>query len=67
MKTFREWYIENYEKELPTSMDGAWFSEHNLPMVVECICCGTTMALPSAYIDRNGYTCCTQCCGAELS
>lgn len=64
MKTFAEWFKENYNEELPTgSINGSWFADHGLPMIVECSCCTTTMALPSAVIDDEGYVFCSTCGG----
>lgn len=34
-------------------------------MIVHCTCCETTMALPHAYIDDEGYTYCTNCKGDD--
>ena len=65
MKTFEQWFKENYDEELPSgSLNGAWFAEHGLPMIVECTCCSTSMALPSALIDNDDYVYCT-CCGGD--
>ena len=61
MKNFYDWArdlnIEVPEKEI----SGAWFYEHRLPMVVRCICCDMTMALPSAWIDEDGDVFCSIC------
>lgn len=63
MKTFEQWFKENYNEEMPTgNINGAWFAERGLPMIVECTCCGTTMALPSAMIDDDDYIFCSNCC-----
>lgn len=67
MKDFKIWLAENRpdvvmpEHEIP----GNWFSENDLPMVVECTCCGMTMALPSAMIDDEGYIYCAGCAGED--
>lgn len=64
MKTFKEWFEETYEEKLPTgTINGQWFFDRNLPMIVECACCTTTMSLPSALIDDEGYTYCSSCGG----
>lgn len=66
MKTFEEWFNENYNEELPTGhINGEWFAEHELPMIVECSCCATTMALPAAMVDEEGYVFCS-CCGGVV-
>ena len=65
MKSFYDYAkqrgIEVPEKEI----SGAWFSQHGFPMVVRCACCEMTMALPSAWIDDEGYTFCTDCAEVE--
>ena len=63
MKTMREWLKENLGIEMPEgNINGSWFAENNLPMIVECSCCGMTMALPSVYVE-NGYIYCGNCKG----
>lgn len=65
MKSFfeyvRERGIDIPEKEIP----GSWFSKHGYPMVVRCSYCEMTMALPSAWIDDEGYTYCADCAGVN--
>ena len=65
MKSFTEYVrdrgIEIPEKEIP----GSWFSRHGYPMVVRCTCCEMTMATPSAWVDDNGYTFCSDCAGVN--
>ena len=64
MKTFEEWFKDNYNEGMPTgTINYAWFLERNLPMIVACECCGMTMVLPSALIDDEGYTVCSSCGG----
>ena len=58
MKSFSEWLKDNGEELPKGNISGTWFVEHGLPMIVECTCCGTTMTLPSAFIDNEGYTSC---------
>ena len=53
---FDELSVEVPEGEIPAS----WFDENDLPMVVECTCCGSTMVL-SAMIDDNGFCFCREC------
>lgn len=63
MKTFEAWFKDNYNEELPTGdINGRWFAEHGLPMIVECSCCGMTMALPSAMVDDDDCVVCSSCC-----
>jgi hypothetical protein len=62
MKNFKEWLMDNYNEELPSStIDSGWFAYHGLPMVVSCYNCVETMALPSAFIDDNNYCYCENC------
>jgi hypothetical protein len=44
-------------------INGEWFAENDLPMVVSCTCCGSTMILPSALIDEEGHCYCSSCAG----
>ena len=59
--------IEEYlEIEFPKGqINGSWFAEHNLPMIVSCTCRGMTMALPSALVDEDEYTYCRSCVGND--
>ena len=68
MKIFHEWYNEqaaadnDAEDRVPSEIiNGTWFAERGLPMVVSCTKCGTTMALPNAYVDDDGHTYCSYC------
>ena len=64
MMTAREWLKVEYGIDMPEgNINGAWFAVNNLPMIVECTCCGSTMALPSAMIDDNDIVYCTACAG----
>lgn len=67
MKSFFEWYKETSGgHEVPKGeINGEWFTERGLPMIVECTCCGATLALPAAYIDDDNYTFCSTCAGEE--
>ena len=57
-----QWLRENCHLELPKgNINGSWFAQHNLPMVVECKCCAMTMALPSGYVDGKGSVYCAEC------
>lgn len=61
MKTMLE-YLKEIEIEVPDGeVDGTWFAEHNLPMIVRCTDCGTTMVLFSAMIDDEGLLYCEGC------
>ena len=64
MKTIRNFLAENDITMPEGTINGAWFAEHDLPMIVSCTCCGMTMALPSAYVDEDGYTYCSGCADA---
>lgn len=68
MITFKEWFEENFSgEELPQGeVNGRWFNEHYLPMIVACTSCGTTMTLFSAIVEaetRNVY--CSSCAGID--
>ena len=66
MQTFAEWLKEQYGINLPKgNINGEWFIENGLPIVVRCSCCGMTMASPSAYVDDDGYTYCVDCGGGD--
>lgn len=61
-RTAEVWIFEEMGVKMPEgSINGAWFAENELPMVVECSCCETTMMLPSAMVDREGYIFCRSC------
>lgn len=63
MKTFYQWYKEVSGKDISEqkTFPGEWFVERGLPMIVECTCCGSTMALPTALIDDDNYLYCSTC------
>ena len=64
MRTVEEWLKKELDIEMPEGkINASWFIEHNLPMIVECSCCGMSMALPSAYVDDNGFIYCGECKG----
>ena len=63
MKTAENYIRENLGIDYPKSgsINGSWFAENGLPMIVECTCCRMTMALPSAMVDENGHIYCSSC------
>lgn len=62
MKTFEQWFRENRRAEVPKgNIDEGWFIERGLHMIVECCCCGMSMALPNAMIDDEGNIYCASC------
>lgn len=63
MKTFYQWYKEVSGKDTSEqkTFSGEWFAERGLPMIVECTCCGSTMTLPTAFIDDDNYLYCSTC------
>lgn len=65
MTTFEKWYEKvSGGHQLPKgNINGEWFVEQGLPMIVGCTCCGSTMALPTAYVDDDDYTYCKECVG----
>ena len=65
MVSFKE-YVEARGIEIPEgNISGEWFSKYGYPMVVRCACCEMTMAIPSAYVDDEGYTYCADCAGVS--
>ena len=66
MKTARKWLKDEFKIEVPHgTVNGSWFLKHNLPMVVECCCCWSTMSLFSAMIDEDGNFYCSSCAGDD--
>lgn len=64
MKKFAEWLKTECNEEMPEgNINGSWFAERGLPMIVSCTCCGMTMALPSAYVDEDNECFCSSCAG----
>lgn len=64
LRTAKNFIKEEMGIELPEgTINGSWFDEHNLPVIVRCTCCGTTMVLPSAMVDEDGTTYCSSCAG----
>ena len=62
LRTAKTYIFEEMGIEMPEGeINGSWFAENHLPMVVSCTCCGMTMALPSAMIDDNGEIFCHSC------
>ena len=61
-KNFKSWAKEHSLKFPETdTVNGQWFADNDLPMIVHCTCCGSTMALPSAYLDEDDYIYCGSC------
>lgn len=61
MVSFKQ-YVESRGIEIPEgNIPGEWFAKHGYPMVVRCTCCDMTMAIPSAWIDEEGYVYCGDC------
>ena len=67
MKKFKDWYKEVSGKEFLSAAlhNGNWYMEQGFPMVVSCTCCESTLLLPSAYLDDEGYIYCPSCAGAD--
>ena len=62
MKTAQQYILEEFNIKFPDgNINGSWFAENNLPMIVQCSCCCTTMTLPSAMVDDNGAVYCSSC------
>ena len=66
MMSFVEYVERNWGIKVPDGdISGAWFHDNGIPMIVRCSCCDMTMASPSAWIDKEGYTYCGSCCEME--
>lgn len=64
LRTAEKYILEEMGVEMPKGqINGEWFAENDLPMVVSCTCCGSTMILPSALIDEEGHCYCSSCAG----
>lgn len=64
MRTAERYIWEEMGVKMPEGeINGSWFAEHSLPMIVHCTCCGSTMALPSAMVDDDGTIYCSSCVG----
>ena len=64
LRTAKQWIKEELNIEMPEGdINGEWFTENNLPMIVHCTCCEMTMALPSAMINNEGEIFCQNCMG----
>ena len=62
MRTAEQYILEEMGIEMPEGeISGRWFVENNLPMIVQCTCCGMTMALPSVMVDDEGKIFCNSC------
>ena len=59
-------YLKDRHIDAPKgNVTGEWFAKHGYPMVVRCTCCDMTMAIFSAYVDKQGYTYCVDCAGVK--
>ena len=66
MISFREYVETKLNTKMPDGdIPGSWFYELGLPVVVRCSCCEMSMAIPSAWLDEEGYVYCREC--AEVS
>ena len=66
MKSFVDYIAEKWDLKMPEGIvPGSWFKDNHIPMVVHCTCCEMTMASPSAWIDDEGYTYCSDCAGVN--
>ena len=62
MRTAERYIFEEMGIKMPEGeILGSWFKENNLPMIVQCTCCGMTMALPSAMVSDEGEIFCSGC------
>lgn len=66
MISFSEYVKKELNVEMPHgNIPGSWFHDNGIPMIVRCCCCDMTMASPSAWIDEEGYTYCSDCADIE--
>ena len=65
MKSFMDYAKKRYNDMPEKVIPGDWFAKHGIPMIVRCNCCDMTMATPSAYLDDEGYTYCSECAGVN--
>lgn len=64
MKTAKQYLKEDMGIEMPKcEITGQWFADNGLPMIVSCSCCGSTLALPFAWVGKDGEVYCSQCAG----
>lgn len=62
MISFPEYVETKLNTKMPDGdIPGSWFYELGLPVVVRCSCCEMSMAIPSAWIDEEGYIYCHDC------
>ena len=67
MKSFYE-YVRARGIEIPKgNIPGEWFAKHGYPMIVRWSCCEMTMAIPSCFVDDEGYTFCSDCADVSES
>lgn len=66
MLSFKDYVLNTWNLEMPQgNISSDWFQDNRIPMVVRCTHCGMTMASPSAWIDDEGYTYCSDCAGVN--
>lgn len=64
MRTAETYIFEEMGVKMPNdNIPRSWFTENDLPMIVCCACCGSSMTLPSAMIDNDGTIYCPSCAG----
>lgn len=64
MRIAKQWLKEELNIEMPEgNINGEWFVQNQLPMIVRCTCCDSTMILPSAMINDEGEIFCPSCAG----
>ena len=63
MKTFVEWVYENRPGVIVPdgAINGSWFTENRIPMVVRCACCTRTLCVTNALMDDFDRTYCQDC------
>ena len=62
MRTAQQWIKEVLNIEMPSGkISGEWFVKNDLPIIVKCTCCESTMILPNALVNDAGETFCQDC------
>ena len=64
----KDYIKEVLEIEVPETpvINGKWFAEKRLPMIVACVSCGMTVSLLSADIKTDGTIFCSSCAPDDL-
>ena len=62
MKTFSQWLKDDTGETLPAgNINGLWFQEHSIPMIVRCNNCDMSLCVVNAKIDDENRVYCDSC------